>query len=186
MKVMTPSLLHPFAYGLWAALVVGSIVFAFDKARRRELVHDRTILPLVTRERALGFSGFWEIRERGSLCIMAKGLSFTEMLPEQHSLWRHGLAPATVVTVAPRQEVARMEYVFDNAHDGQVMTIRVGGREVARRGPLGEERVDGEVEIPASTEELIVEIAFSSWAQAPPPDTRKITVTFRKLTLCLQ
>jgi hypothetical protein len=185
MKVMTPSLLPRFAYGLWAALVVGSIVFAFDKARRRELVHDHTRLPLVTRERALGSGGFWEIRERGSLCILAKGLSFTEMLPEGHSLWRHGLAPATVVTVAPRQEVARLKYAFDNALHGQVMTIRVGGREVAKRGPLREEQVDGEVEIPASTEELNVEIAFSGWDQAPPPDTRKITVTFRELTLYL-
>jgi hypothetical protein len=186
MKITIPALLHSCAYGLWAALVVGAIVFAFDKARSWEPVHGHTKLPLVTRERALGSSGFWEIRERGSLCIMVKGLSSTEWLLEEHRLWRHGLAPATVVTVASRKEAARLEYAFDNAHDGQVMTIRVGGREVARRGPLREEEVAGEVAIPPSPEELSVEIAFSAWDPAPPPDTRKITVTFRKLNLCLQ
>ena len=186
MKAAISSLLHPLAYALWAALVVGSIVFSFKQARSWEPVHDHTMLPLVTRERALDTGGFWEIRERGSLCMMAKGLSSTEMLLEEHRLWRQGLAPATIVTVAPRQEAARLKYSFENRHHGQVMTIRVGGRDVARRGPLGEERVDGTVEIPASTEEVSVEIAFSGWDPAPPPDPRKITVTFNELTLCLK
>jgi hypothetical protein len=137
MKAAISSLLHPLAYALWAALVVGSIVFSFKQARSWEPVHDHTMLPLVTRERALDTGGFWEIRERGSLCMMAKGLSSTEMLLEEHRLWRQGLAPATIVTVAPRQEAARLKYSFENRHHGQVMTIRVGGRDVARRGTVG-------------------------------------------------
>jgi hypothetical protein len=179
-----PSLLHRFAYGLLAVAVAGYIVIDFERARRRELVHDRTTLPLVTRERAMGWDGPWEVRARGGIWIMVQGLSPTEILPQARRPWRHGLAPATIVTVAPRTQAARIKYAFDNSDPDQVMTIRVGDREAARRGPLDVGQVTGEVEIPPSTGELRVEFAFSCWKQ-PLPDTRKITVTFRELTLML-
>jgi hypothetical protein len=116
--------------------------------------------------------------------LMVQGLSFTEMLPEEPGLWRHGLAPATLVAVAPRPNAARLKFAFDNAHRDQAMTIRVGGVAVDQRGPLPVGRVTGDVEIPASAEPLDVEFAFSRWEQ-PAPDSRKITVTFRELTLIL-
>ena len=184
MNDKTSSLLHTFAYGLLAVVVTGSIVIDFERARRREPVHDRTMLPLVTRERAMGWDGPWEVRARGGIWIMVQGLSFTEILPQARRPWRHGLAPATIVTVAPRPQAARVKYAFDNDLPDQVMTIRVGGREVEKRGPLGGGQVTGEVEIPPSTGELRVEFAFACWKQ-PLPDTRKITVTFRELTLML-
>jgi hypothetical protein len=181
---MTPSLLHSFAYGILAVVVAGSIVIDFERARMREPVHDQTMLPLVTRERAMGWDGPWEIRARDGIWIMVQGLASVEMNPRARRLWRQGLAPATIVTVAPRTQAARMKYAFDNAHSDQMMTIRVGGREATRRGPLGKGHVTGEVEIPPSSEELRVELAFSCWIQRPT-DPRKITVTFRELTLIL-
>jgi hypothetical protein len=115
---------------------------------------------------------------------VVQGLSSTEVLPEEGRLWRHGLAPATIVIIEPRNEAARIRYAFDNGVPNQVMTIRVAGREAAVQGPLREEHVTGEVGIPASAEELRVEFAFSCWRQ-PLPDPRKITVTFTELTLLL-
>ena len=127
-KATTPALLYPTAYGLLAVAVAASVVADFDDARKREPGHDRSVLPLVTRERASGRVGPWEVRARGTLYLLVQGLSFTEMLPQDGSLWRHAIAPATVITVAPRKEPVRVKYVFDNAHRGQAMTIRVGGR----------------------------------------------------------
>ncbi len=184
MKDPIPSLLPRLAYGLLAVVVAGFIVSDFNRARNRAPAHGRKMLPLVTLEPALSGDAQGEIRARGSFWLVVQGLSSTEILPEEHRIWRHGLAPATIVIVEPRKDAARMRYAFDNNLSNQVMTIRVAGREVATRGPLSAEHVTGEVEIPASAEELRVEFAFSCWRQ-PLPDPRKITVTFSELTLLL-
>ena len=179
-----PSLLPRLAYGLLAIVVAGLIISDFNHARNRVPAHGGKMLPMVTLEPALSGDAQGEIRARGSFWLLVQGLSATEILPEEHRLWRHGTAPATVVIVEPRQEAARMRYAFDNSVPNQTLTIRIAGREVAVRGPLREEHVTGEFEVPASTEELRVELAFSGWRQ-PLPDPRKITVTFSELTLLL-
>lgn len=184
MKGPIPSLLPRLAYGLLAVVVAGFIVRDFTLARKREPAHCRAMLPLVTLEPALSGDTTGEIRARGSFWILVQGLASTEVFPKGHLLWRHGLAPATIIIVEPRKEAARMRYAFDNELPNQVMTIRVAGREVAVLGPLSEKHMTGEIGIPASDEELRVEFAFSCWRQ-PLPDPRKITVTFSELTLLL-
>jgi hypothetical protein len=183
-RIMTPPCWRRIAYGLLTVAIAGSIGFEFRDARQREPAPGWAHLPLVTRERALAAGDGWEVRARRGISVLVQGLSATEMLLDERDLWRHALAPATVITVMRREQAGRIKFVFDNARHDQVMTIRVGGREMERRGPLPEGRVAGEVALPAAAEELSVEFAFSRWEQ-PPPDSRKITVTFRELTLIL-
>ncbi|HUL55139.1 MAG TPA: polyprenol monophosphomannose synthase [Opitutaceae bacterium] len=184
-NIIRPSRRTPIAYGIFAIAVAGSIGFDFASARRREPVHGRETLPLVTRERASATGGPWEMRHRGGICLMVRGLSLTEVLPEERLLWRHALAPSTVITVAPRQRTVRVRFALDNSLPGQEMTVSVGGREVDQRRPLPVGRATGEFDIPASTDEFTVEFKFARWDQAPAPDTRRITATFRELTFSL-
>ncbi len=176
---------RPLAYAVLAVVATRFVVLDFLHARKREPAHGEQVLPLVTRERAQVRAGPWEVRVRGHLGVRVQGLAFTEMLAEEPDLWRHGLAASTVVTVAPRPEVARLEYTFDNPRHVQAMTIRVGGREVETRNPLPEGRSSGVITVPGSTEALPIEFAFAGWSRPPPSDERLLTVTFRKLSLVL-
>ncbi len=182
MNARLQTLRWPAAYGLLAAAIVWLLAADFVAARRREPAHDRYTLPLVSRERALARFEPAELRQRGPLAMTVRGLSLIEMVPEDHRVWRQGLAPATVVTVAPRDGGARLLYAFDNALPGQVLTIRMDARVVATRGPLPVARISGVVGVPASPDPIDIAFEFSRWAQTPP-DSRKITVTFRELSL---
>ena len=98
---------------------------------------------------------------------------------------RWGLGPSSTFSVPGSPNSSRLLLEGQTPHKGQVLTVRVDGKEVARHEFTGTDAPEQLIaELPdAGGRDRLVELAYSKWNPGTAADSRKMAILFRRIQI---
>jgi hypothetical protein len=98
---------------------------------------------------------------------------------------RWGLGPSSTFSIPGAQKSSRLLLEGQTPHKGQVLTVRVDGKEAARHEFAGTDAPEQVVvEMPdVGGRDRMVELAYSKWSAGTAADSRKMAILFRRIQI---